>query len=307
MPIVNSGLDNIAQTNSFSATNSTFFCLPIVYAYVSTNTATVNLTDTSLGAGTTIYSLDNGSIAATTLYEADAGANVLRATITQYRVFNFTASYNLTKYGLGKDISGALLTFISLFHVDPNDELSATRVISVDDGDQLQIITTFVIEVPWLTTSKNFTITNVGVVTGNATFYAVTTTNNNIRNAILSAFWPGGNGISGVGTQLRTTITAGLSSARDTTFANAIGPTSRVNPDPYPYSTGTFTKVNQYRMDVGSGNGNQLGWAIGYNVAGGTAPLDYGYKFVLTSPASMTKTTDNTLTMDYTITWNEAA
>lgn len=294
--ITNFGLDAVPQVDS--APNTGTPTLPHFhkwsqYTAIGTGTTPPAQTNTAL-ANEIARTNNNGGFGATAQYVRDSTNNKLRATITEYRVFNFTSSYNLTEYGHFTQSTGANCVFRDLFRQDPNDPNSTPVVISVQSGDQLQIIKTVVIEVPWLETTYSIVIIGMAGKDGNGTHDVVGTafaTEDSYVLNVLRTLWPGDTAY------LHPITTSGQSTARDT-YINLPGGYDMTAD---AYTSGSYTHTKRYKLTTAQGNGTIYGFAVFMSSARGAAT--YGYKMFFQNPSSITKASTHTLEMVFRLTW----
>mgnify|MGYP001385145768 CR=1 FL=1 len=292
--ITNFGLDAVAQVYSRNNSNPPFpyFFGWSQYTAIGTGTTPPAQTDTAL-ANEIARTDSNGGFGYTEQYVRDSNNNKLRATITEYRVFNFTNSYNLTEFGHFTQSTGANCVFRDLFRQDPNDPNSTPVVISVQSGDQLQIIKTVVIEVPWLETTYSIIITGMAGKDGNGTHDVVgtafATEGGDYTREAIRVLWPGGL-ISGSHGNLYLITTSGQSTARDTSISVSGGYFMTAD----VYTNGSYTRTKRYKLTTAQGNGTIYGFSLG-------SPS--GYKMFFQNPSSITKASTHTLEMVFQMTW----
>jgi hypothetical protein len=296
--ITNFGLDAVAQVDAASAPSFPYFYKWSQYTAIGTGTTPPAQTDTAL-ANEIARTNSNGGFGATEQYVRDSTNNKLRAVITEYRVFNFTNSYNLTEFGHFTQSTGANCVFRDLFRQDPNDPNSPPVVISVQSGDQLQIIKTVVIEVPWLETTYSIIITGMAGKDGNGTHDVVgtafATADGDTRDAI-RLLWPGG-AVGGNHGYIHPITTSGQSTARDTSISVSGGYAMTTD----AYTNGSYTRTKRYKLTTAQGNGTIYGFAVDDFSSSGTA--QYGYKMFFQNPSSITKASTHTLEMVFRMTW----
>lgn len=131
--ITDSGLDNIAAYGIGSGN------VPAYISYLALGDGSLSPSISTTALANQIFARTNssGGFSVNTVYTLETG--YFKRLITYYRVVDFTASYNLTEWGLAPSTS-ANLSVVDRFRDDENDTGSATRVISVQSGDQLQLI-----------------------------------------------------------------------------------------------------------------------------------------------------------------------
>lgn len=298
--ITNFGLDAVALVDAANNTSPSFpyFYKWSQYTAIGTGTTPPAQTDIAL-ANEIARTNSNGGFAATEQYVRDSTNNKLRAVIKEYRVFNFTNSYNLTEFGHFTQSTGANCVFRDLFRQDPNDPNSTPVVISVQSGDQLQIIKTVVIEVPWLETTYSIIITGMAGKDGNGTHDVVgtafATADSYVVHAI-SLLWPGGYS-SGAPGYLHPITTSEQSTARDTSINSPGGYAMTAD----AYTNGSYTRTKRYKLTTAQGNGTIYGFAVyAFGVSGNTS---YGYKMFFLNPSSINKADTHTLEMVFQMTW----
>ena len=294
--ITNFGLDAVAQVDATSSSPFPYFHKWSRYTAIGTGTTPPAQTDTAL-ASEVARTDSNGGFSHTEQYVRDSTNNKLRAVITEYRVFNFTTSYNLTEYGHFTQSTGANCVFRDLFRQDPNDPNSTPVVISVQSGDQLQIIKTVVIEVPWLETTYSITITGMAGKDGNGTHDVVGTAFAvDSPTYIIHAFWalwPGGPPLT-----IQAVNDPGGSSARDAAvFLPGNGGGMAMD----AYTNGTYTRTKRYTFPTSAANGNIYAFVI--SITTGTWWAYSGYKMFFQNPSSITKASTHTLEMVFQMTW----
>lgn len=296
--ITNFGLDAVAKVDSAGYAGHPDFHDWSRYTAIGTGTTSPAQTDTAL-ANEIARTESSGNFGATEQYVRDITNNKLRAVITEYRVFDFTNSYNLTEFGHFTQSTGANCVFRDLFRQDPNNPNSTPVVISVQSGDQLQIIKTVVIEVPWLETTYSIIITGMAGKDGNGTHDVVgtafTTLDYYVRGAI-RLLWPGGfsNNFHGY---LHPITTPGQSTARDTSVRVSDGYAMTAD----TYINGSYTRTKRYKFTTSEGNGTIYGFAI--DPYDSSTDSDYGYKMLFLNPSSITKASTHTLEMVFRMTW----
>ena len=298
--ITNFGLDAVAQVDAAGYAGYPYFYRWSRYTAIGTGTTSPAQTDTAL-ANEIARTASSGNFSATEQYVRDITNNKLRAVITEYRVFDFTNSYNLTEFGHFTQSSGANCVFRDLFRQDPNNPNSTPVVISVQSGDQLQIIKTVVIEVPWLETTYSIIITGMAGKDGNGTHDVVGTAFATLDyhvKYVICLLWPGGflNNFHGY---LYPITTPGQSTARDTSVYVSRG---RYAMTADTYTNRSYTRTKRYKFTTSEGNGTIYGFAIDpYESNSNDATL--GYKMLFLNPSSITKASTHTLEMVFRMTW----
>lgn len=290
--ITNYGLDAVAAINPDPPTGLARFETWIRFTAIGTGTTAPAQTDTALAAETA-RTESRGGFASSNTFLRDTVANIARVTHTSRRVFTFTAAFNLTEFGHFTASTGANCVFRDLFRTTPNDPASAPVVISVTAGQELHIIRTLIIQVPWQAVTSTFTISGTagnngaGAHTGSATAYA--TTDSSVEWMIRD-IWP----------SIAPSLVAAhgtVSSARDTSLGGAGH--ANVVVTLQPYTTGSFTRVKRGLFGTGAANFTITAIAVSGHPQG----VRDGYKFVLTNPADLVKASTHTLQLDFRSEW----
>lgn len=296
--ITNFGLDAVAQVDAAGIPGYPYFYKWSRFTAIGTGTTLPAQTDTAL-ANEIARTERNGGFRATEQYVRDSANNKLRAVITEYRVFDFTNSYNLTEFGHFTRSTGANCVFRDLFRQDPNNPNSPPVVISVQSGDQLQIIKTVVIEVPWLETTYSIIITGMAGKDGNGTHDVVgtafTASGDYVRD-VIRLLWPGGFSDNFHG-YLHPITTSGQSTARDTSVRVSAGYAMKAD----TYTNGSYTRTKRYKFTASEENGTIYGFVI--NPFDSGSHSIYGYKMLFLNPSSITKDSMHTLEMVFRMTW----
>lgn len=300
--ILNSGLDAACTNNADSGSGTPpnesypYFCRFIRYAAFGTGSTEPSAEQTTLDAQVGSRTLDRGGFSNSANAGLDAENNLIWYESTFTRVFNITSAVNAAEWGLSAESTGNL-SVRDLFREDPNDPDSDAVTISLDEGDQLQLVVTLRVEAAWEYESKSFVITGTagndaaGTHTGNATVSSgASTTESSIRNA-LQAVWPGGPNSSGGGLRVVTSDQSGVAKNQDTSSAAASASLSAESYTPGSYyrdHTGTFTTAQA--------NADHYAWFVTWATSGVTS---VGYRFILTNPATLTKTNTHRLTLTF--------
>lgn len=292
--ILNSGLDNAAksQWNPAGASNNSFWT---AFAAYGTGTTAPDVSQTTLVSEAARSGSDGGFPVSIT-YLRDTSANVFRATVINTRVFNITGSVNATEYGWTPASTSGVFTWRDLFRDDPNNPASTPVTLSLQNGDQLQIIMTQIVEIPWLTVSESFTMTGFGTVNGQATFYG-TTDALITAVSIMNAFWPGGSAQS----VLLRSVTAAASTARDTGLSALLGAANAPVLTSDAYTDGDYFRTRRATFGTSGAVGNLTAVAIAPGVVNTTAAINHGYKFVFDS--AFTKASTHTLELVHRVEW----
>jgi len=289
--ITNYGMDRVASTSSYyPSSTDAYFERWHRYTAVGTGSSTPSESDVALEAEVARTS-DTGGFLKSETAETDSTNNVVRYTSTTYRVFNFSASYNLTEYGHFTDSTGSNAVFRDLFRQDPNDPNSAAITISVQSGDQLQIIKTFVLEVAWEAVAKTVTITGIGDIAGTQVVAAATTEFATILG-FLRGLWPGETSSTYV--DMHPFSAAVGSTARDYSVSSSIGIGADGIRD--TYTSGSYTLRTRFTYQTNEANHEWYGWvAFGYR--------DAGVRFIPDTQPAFTKADTYTLEIWLDVSW----
>jgi hypothetical protein len=295
--ITNSGLDAFGASGLASWVN---------YAGLSTDSATFdNTTATLSGEVAALRTSNAGGFAVSTNYTTPT--NKVRRTYKFYRVWNFTASYNLTKWGLFATVSGGSISALDFFRTIPGDSNSAAISLSVGSGDQLQLIIDEVVELDLIQAAGSVSI--AGVNGGNA----ITTSQGFFTSAVPTATHYGN-----LFNMFDPTSAPGSGTASNVTFyaINAAGSTQTgVQQLPSSHgaagvSTGVFTHVAysagnyfrdrqcEFNTSYGAGTIDIYGW---YALFGSSS--QGGHKVHLVTPASFQKTSTQKLRVTVRSSW----
>jgi len=292
--ILNSGLDTACTTGSLAGTGTApneawpHFCSFVQYAAFGTGSAAPSATDTALGGQVGARSNSRGGFSNSIGSGADDDADTIWYEATFTRVFAISGNVNATEWGLAPAATGNL-SVRELFRADPLDNGSSPIALTLESGDELQLVVTFRVEATWEYASKSFTLTGVGTVTGNASFSAGgSSTLGNIRNA-LSMGWPGETSAvfaSSFDVRVFLSSQAAISKAADMSGSGAVASTG---------SHSSYTPGNFYRdlsVTFGTSEGNGTVYAL---VKGSSTGI--GYRFILTDPVSFVKASTHKLTL----------
>lgn len=301
--ILNSGLDaactNHADSGSGTSPNEAhpYFCQFIQYAAFGTGSTEPSPEQTTLDAQVGSRSNSRGGFSNSTNAGLDAENNLIWYEATFTRVFNITSAVNATEWGLSAG-STSNLSVRDLFREDPNDPDSDAVTISLDEGDQLQLVVTLRVEAAWEYETKSFVITGTagndaaGTHTGNATVSTgASTTESSIREA-LRAVWPGGGASStSGGLRVVTSDQSSVAKNQDTSSAAA-----SVSLSAESYTPGSFYRDYTGMFTTAQANADHYAWFVTLAISGSTG---VGYRFILTNPATLTKTNTHRLTLTF--------
>jgi len=290
--ITDYGMDAVTSVDSNHSSNYEYFEKWHRYTAVGTGSTAPSQSDVALEAE--VARTDStGGFPLEGVAEQDATANRQRYKTTTYRVFDFTSSYNLAEYGHFTSSSGSNAVFRDLFRQDPNDPNSAAITISVQDGDQLQIIKTFIIEIPWEAVAKTITITGIGDLPG--THVAASVSTGWVRE-LIRALWPGENSSSLVALPLKQAV----STDRTTQLHNSdIGDSVNCTKD--AYTSGSYTIRLRAKFETSQNNFDWYGWC-----AGGFNNVNVEYasiRFITDAHPAFTKADTHTLELVLDTSW----
>lgn len=306
--ILNTGLDAacVTQSNFFgidgnAASPAPYFAQFVRYAAIGTGSTTPDPTDTTLDSQVGSRTDNRGGFNNTENWGRGSGRIWYEATFT--RVFNISSNVNAAEWGLAAATSGNL-SVRDLLRADPNDPMSSPITLTLEDGDQLQLVITLRVEADWAYQTKSFVITGApgndtnGTHEGNATVTNGAQTSDNIRRALRCA-WPGGLA-AGQGAlhaimsdQTAQTISDNLTEASGASTSTLTSETS--------YTPGDYYRDVNYVLSTAQANGNI--YAVNVGPASGTVGLpgitnaSTGYRFILTDPPYLTKQNTHRLTL----------
>lgn len=294
--ITNSGLDNFGSSGLQTW---------LSFAGLSTDSNTFDQTTATLSGEVSALRTSNaGGFTATTNYTTPT--NKVRRAYRFYRVWNFTSSYNLTKWGLFNLGSGGSVSALDFFRTIPGDSQSAAITLSVSNGDQLQLIIDEVVELDLIQAAGSVQI--AGVNGGNA----ITTTQGFFTNGA-----PNASHYANLFSAFDPTSPGGTSASEIKFYAiNLAGSTQTgVQQMPASYgivtsSTGVFTQLaytagNYYRdrqvefqTSYGGGTIDIYGWYMQYG-----SSSQAGHKVHLVTPVSFQKTNTQKLRLTVRSSW----
>ncbi|GGJ56674.1 hypothetical protein [Deinococcus roseus] len=173
--ILDSGLEAFGSTSSVSGTSGSMTYLNWgqwrTYFAVGTGSTAPAVGQTTLTNQVVIQG-DTGGFQSeqSEVYSYDAINGYYKATITQVRVINFVASYNLTEWGLAKAATGSL-SIRELFRDGSNNPTT----IAVASGKQLKLTHILTLTLPNTLGAVSFDLTGLGTQSGNGGFWATST------------------------------------------------------------------------------------------------------------------------------------
>lgn len=298
--ILNSGLDaactNVANTGGGASEPA--MCRFITYACFGTSSVVPDVTDTALGAQVGSRSNSRGGFSDSQDGGLDPNTNTIWYEGTFVRPFNVTGNVNATEWGLAATPSGDL-SVRDLFRADPNDPMSSPITLTLEDGDQLQLVVTFRVEAAWEYENKSFVITGApgndtnGTHAGHATVSSGSATGaSNIRQA-LAAVWPGG----------ATSSTPGGLHYKDSDQSGAAKldnlsqSAASVTLSMLPYTPGDGYRDHVGVFSTATANGDHYAWVASYSSSVGNPVASIGLRFILTDPPFLTKASTHRLTL----------
>lgn len=297
--VLNSGLDNACTISSGDGGTYTFFWQFIRYACFGTGATDPDPSQTGLDSQVGSRTDNRGGFSPSQNAGLDAGTNTIWAELTDVRVFNITAPVNAAEWGLAPQTTGNL-SVRDLFYEDPNDPESDPIVISLDDGDQLQLFITLRVEAEWEYQSKSFIITGTdgndmaGTHTGNATVSSGAQTTTSEIIASLRAVWPGG--VSGTGGNLHVYLSDQSSVGKNQNFTAFSDAAATMTLE--TYTPGSYYRDHTSVFNPSEANGDHYAWCC--SLASTTTSIEnrsQGFRYILTSPAALTKANTHRLTL----------
>lgn len=292
--LLNSGLDNICSLNSNRIfTDSNLYGMK-AFQYLAVGTGS-----TAPDASQTLLDAETHRVNATGGFPSDALSSVnvdkLERTVTTTRVIDFAASYNLTEYAWTPNSSGGPHTIRDLFR-DGSDN---PTTVSVQDGQQLQMTLTVTWVMDFAAEAYSFDITGIGTISGSGTLFSSSTGFYNttfyqyahpLPNTTFTFLVP----TTGAGISTSPTDSVAIGEMSSAVIASS----SRTDAS---YTNGTFYRDRSYKFLTSQGNGNITGF-VESTVASTTSTKSNGYKFILSSPSSITKASTHELTLTRRIT-----
>lgn len=290
--ILDSGLDTCCST-PINAGNLTAAAFMLMFTYAAIGTGSTPATPEDLLLESQIGSRSNSNGGFSEVHDGalDNANNLLFVEQEFTRVFDITSNVTVREWGLSRQSTGNL-TARDLFR----DLSNNPTAIPLEDGDQLQIVIKLRVQAAWEYEPASFVITgapghdSAGAHDGTA---AVTpgsdTTADHIYRTLL-ACWPGG-GTGNARSQLSAILTAQPGLAKDDDIAGSI---SSVNEVGAAYVPGTFYRDWSATFGTSEANGEHHGWVVG---VGFGASQRRGLRFLLTNPATLTKTDSHRLVL----------
>lgn len=289
--ILDSGLDAFAVSSDGAAGTN-----PLTYpqygqwrAYfaVGTGSTTPAVGQTALTNQVQIAG-DNGGFGGEqgTTYSYDAGNNLYKCVSTMVRVLNFSASYNLTEWGLARQNTGSL-SIRELFRDGSNNPVA----IAVSNGKQLKITHTLTLTLPAVFGAVSIPVTGLGTVNGQGGCWAKSTAINTLFAQLMSNSSTTGNA------HFPVVALPAHGQVGDWIFTGQSGVSMTVD----SYVSGSKKWVKRFSASTSqlNGNINEFVFGITFN---GTAWVPAGYLLKLDAPIS--KTASNTLSLVLEVSFN---
>ena len=291
--ITDYGMDAVPTVDAYRTGDHAWFEKWHMYTAVGTGSTAPAQSDVALVAEVARTS-SNGGFARNEESGTDATANTVWFRSTTYRVFNFTSAYNLTEFGHFRNSSGANAVYRELFRQDPNDPNSQAITISVQNGDQLQIIKTFELTADWNNLAKTVTLTVPGGTDISMPGTQGWGGNHTFLENMLAALWPGHT--TGYITSLH-----GTQSTDRTQVINTSGTVPKsITRD--TYTSGTYTRRYRAMYQTADANTAWSGWAFVWNSS--TAFMTPSFRFVFDTADSFTKQNTHTLELYLDVSWS---
>lgn len=224
-----------------------------------------------------------GGFASSASTVVDAPNNRLIGSFGITRVYDFTASYNLTEVGFSELSTGAI-NFRDLFR----DGLGNAITVSVQSGQQLQMTHTLKVAIPYgsnIPTTVN--IAGLGNLPGKHTFFGVGSTLLPFQSAFLPAS-PNG----AIYVRPMSTANSGSETALGGSVLNG---TNSPNALMDAYVTGSYKRTKTAIWTTSMTNQATYGWVFCSLSPGDNSNPTSGYKVTLDAP--FTKTATNKLTL----------
>lgn len=299
--ILNAGLDAACTTSGSpsagaeSAATYPSFCGFVQYAAFGTGSTAPDPSDTALDAQVGSRSNNRGGFNNVASSGQDSVNNIIWREQTFTRVFAISGNVNAAEWGLAPGNTGTL-SVRDLFRADPNDSMSSPITLTLEDGDELQLVITFRVEAAWEYQNKSLVITGTagndtnGTHDGRASVTTgATTTDVAIRDALRSG-WPGDSRGAYVFTTDQSSV--GLTDNNNANQSQRILGTTSAEPytpgDHYRDYVGTFSTAlaNGPIYAFGQGSWNYV-----------APPNNSGFMFILTDPPFLTKASTHRLTL----------
>lgn len=299
--ILNSGLDNACTTAEPNSFLGSFWPFEqwISYACFGTGSAAPDPTDTALGGQVGSRITTTGGFSQTVNTGLDSGNDLIWYELTFTRSFAISSNVNATEWGLAPATTGNL-SVRELFRVDPLDNTSSPITLTLEDGDELQLVITLRVQAEWEYANKSFVITGTagndtnGTHDGLASVVTGASTNQATITAALFGAWPAGSSSAPAhSSYLEVFLTDQSAVAKN---QNTSGATGGVNGVREAYTPGAHYRDYTFTFGTGTANGTHYGYNRRASWGSGPGP-SHGYRFILTSPATLTKTSTHKLTL----------
>lgn len=291
--ILNTGLDAACTIRGTSQPQQQYpyFGQFVRYAAIGTGSTEPSPTDTTLAAQVGARTDNRGGFDNAETGGFDPSTNTVWAESTFTRVFNITSNVNATEWGLAPATTGNLAVR-ELFRADPTDNNSSPITLTLEDGDQLQLVVTLRVEAAWEYETKSFVITGTagndtnGTHEGNATVTAGANMASSSAINALANVWPGQGADASVRIHYLLTSQAGLQ--KDESIPGS--PVTYGTSVAAPYVAGTYYRDWTVTFGTSEANGDHYAWIAG-------SSRNSGLRFILTDPPYLTKASSHRLTL----------
>lgn len=297
--ILDSGLDAACAYSAAPGSSSAYptFAGFVQYAAFGTGSTAPAASDTALDAQVGSRSNNRGGFANDSAAGLDSTNDIIWAEVAYTRVFDISGNVNAAEWGLAPGSTGNL-SVRELFRADPNDNGSSPITLTLESGDELQLVVTLRVQADWEYESKSFVITGTagndtaGTHTGNGTISTGTATSSGTIINALQLAWPGLSGLLG---SVHGALAAILS---DQTSVSKSGNLSAIGGSVYltqlSYTPNNFYRDYTATFGTSDANGDHYAWAVGH-----PSPVNQnvGYRLILTSPTKLTKASTHKLTL----------
>lgn len=298
--ILDSGLDAACQT--LAANSEPYFNAWLNYAAFGTGSTAPAAGQTGLVSQVGSRSSANGGFSNALDAGTDAVNKVLWYEVTFTRVFSISGAVNATEWGLAAATTGNL-SVRELFRADPNDNSSSPVTLTLDNGDELQLVVTFRVQAAWEEASQSFVVTGTAGNDTNGTHDgkglitsgAGGSTRSEVATA-LRAVWPGGGGVAGYiisALQVWTSDQSSRTKSQDASASSA----EVVLMSNAAYTPGTFYRDCGGTYGTSQANGTHYAWGVSAATSPSANTASRGYRFYLTSPTTLAKASTHKLTL----------
>lgn len=303
--ILNSGLDAACSGDAAAGSGRApdeawpIMCRWVQYAAFGTGSAAPDPTDTVLGAQVGSRSNNRGGFANALSTGLDDTNDIIWCEATFTRVFSIASNVNATEWGLSAASTGNL-SVRELFRADPLDNGSTPITLTLEGGDELQLVVTLRVQADWEYASKSFVITGTagndtaGTHTGDATASSGNATNDASVQDTLAILWPGG-GVASDRDQIMA-LTADQSGKSKSDQLDTAGSVS-VSAAAASYTPGNFYRDWSATFGTSTANFDHRAWLYGTAGTASGASGTRGLRLILTDPVKLTKTSAQQLVL----------